>query len=98
MQFYGFIAFVILFKTPDFLYGINYIKERTISDSLWLQKPKNIIIKKDVELNIKDISKYKIYSNLIRRNYLRLLKFIGLILMTSILANKLDLSLSVILH
>ena len=86
-------CFIILFKTPDFLYGINYIKERTISDSLWLQKPKNIIIKKDVELNIKifqniksiQISLEKLFetSKIHRTNF-----------NTSILANKLDLSVS----
>ena len=46
-------CFVILFKTPDFLYGINYTEEKNVSNKLWLKKPKNIILKKDIELNIK---------------------------------------------
>ena len=46
-------CFIILFKTPDFLYGINYTEDKNISNKLWLKKPKKIILKKDVELNIK---------------------------------------------
>ena len=46
-------CFIILFKTPDFLYGINYTEEKNISNKLWLKRPKNIILKKDIELNIK---------------------------------------------
>lgn len=46
-------CFILLFKTPDFLYGINYIENKNISNKLWLKKPKKIILKKDIELNIK---------------------------------------------
>ena len=46
-------CFIILFKTPDFLYGINYTVVKNVSNKLWLKKPKKIILKKDIELNIK---------------------------------------------
>ena len=46
-------CFIILFKTPDFLYGINYTLVKNVSNKLWLKKPKKIILKKDIELNIK---------------------------------------------